>query len=66
MSLKRIFQRFRRVFAPKLRPVSQLPPQALAQALAEARFLREKHAVDVRALAAGEEPAEPKPAEPGI
>jgi hypothetical protein len=63
-SLKRIFQGWQRVFKPRRRVVADLPEAVLAQALAEARFLHTKHAVDVRPLAAGEAPAEPKPAEP--
>lgn len=41
----------------------KLPPEALAQALMEARFLMGVHGVDVRALAAGEKPQIPRSAD---
>jgi hypothetical protein len=40
----------------------KLSPEALAQAMEEARFLYSRHAVDVRALMPGEIPDLPKPA----
>jgi hypothetical protein len=41
----------------------KLDPETLARAMEEARFLFGKHGVDVRSLAAGEEPDSPKPAD---
>ena len=43
----------------RVRP-EEMPPEALAQALAEARFLMGLHGVDVRVLAPGEAPQSPK------
>lgn len=37
----------------------KLPPEALAQALAEARFLKGNHAVEVKSLQVGEKPQIP-------
>jgi hypothetical protein len=41
----------------------KLPPEALAQALSEARFLKANHAVDVKSLQAGEQPGKPQRAD---
>jgi len=41
----------------------KLPPEALAQALAEARFLFGLHGVDVQGLSPGEKPESPRPAD---
>lgn len=40
----------------------KLPPEALAAAMAEARFLFGQHGVDVQGLAKGEKPEGPRPA----
>lgn len=43
--------------------IQKLPQEVLDSALAEARFLYEKHGVDVRSLRVGEQPEIPKPAD---
>jgi hypothetical protein len=47
---------------PTRRQPSELPPEALAKALAEAKFLHGNHAVEVRELSPGELPVLPRKA----
>ena len=54
-----IFSRFRR---RKFRPVASLDAAVLQQAVAEARMLKERYAVDVQPLAPGEKPDIPRQA----
>ena len=64
LRVRLIYQRaIAKIRRRKFKPLSTLDADVLQQAVEEARMLKSRYAVDVQALAPGETPDVPRPAE---